>query len=114
VRKFVITFTTAIANITLAIVVGSVAAATVVYAQNATTTQQTNYNYTNATNTTIPPIKGPNASIIIDAINAKIRSIYGGGDEKTTNSVTGTTITKVGLEQTRQHLIQNYLQHKLK
>ena len=110
-RKSVITLLTTVANIVVAMVVASVAAATVVCAQNATTTQQTNYNYTNATNTTMPPIKGPNASIIIDAINAKIRSIYGGGDEKTTNSVTGTTITKVGLEQTRQHLIQNHLQH---
>jgi hypothetical protein len=81
--------TTAVANIALAMVVASVAAATVVYAQNATTTQQTNHNYTNATNTTMPPIKGPNAGIIIDAINAKIRSIYGGGDEKMTIRLQG-------------------------
>jgi hypothetical protein len=87
VRKFVITFVITVANIALAIIVVSVPPATVDYAQNTTTTQQTNYSYTNTTNTR-PPIKGPNASIIIDAINAKIKSIYGGDDnEKLRNSI---------------------------
>ena len=64
---------TTIVNIVVAIVVSSVPAIITVYAQNTTTIQQTNYSNT----TTILPIKRLNPSIIIDAINAKIRSVYG-------------------------------------
>jgi hypothetical protein len=67
----------------IAIVVASAkaaAAATVVYApsQNTTSIQQINYSNTN---TTIPQIKGLNSSIIINAINSKIRSVYEGEGE---------------------------------
>lgn len=65
-------FIATIVNIVVAIVVASMAAIIIVYAQNTTTIQQTNYS--NAT--TISPIKRLNATIIIDAINAKIRSVY--------------------------------------
>jgi preprotein translocase subunit SecY len=65
---------TTIVNIVVAILVESIVATITVHAQNATTIQQTNYRNT----TTISPIKRLNASIIIDAINAKIRSVYDG------------------------------------
>jgi len=62
------------------------ATATTVYTLNTTTTQQINYNYSNAT--ALTPIKGLNESIIIDAINAKIRAVYGDGEEKATATIT--------------------------
>ena len=65
---------TTIVNIVVAILVESIAATITVHARNTTTIQQTNYRNT----TTISPIKRLNASIIIDAINAKIRSVYDG------------------------------------
>lgn len=61
-----------IVNSAIAIVVASTAAIIIVYAQNSTTIQLTNYSNT----TTISPIKLLNATIIIDAINAKIRLVY--------------------------------------
>ena len=45
-------------------------------------------------NTTSQSIMGPNASIIIDAINAKLKKIYDDDDQKSTDSLT-TTITKI-------------------
>ena len=61
-----------------AIVVASAETATaavVVYAQNQNATiQQRNYSNTTIA---IPLIKGLNANIIINAINSKIRSVYG-------------------------------------
>ena len=80
-RKSVIFMITIVVNIIAAIVVASVAAISTAYAQNTTTIQQTNYNNT----TTISPIKRLNPSIIIDAINTKIRSVYN-TDESTTIS----------------------------
>jgi hypothetical protein len=84
-------FVTTFVNIAIAVVVLSVAAINSVYAQNTTTTittsmtQQTNHsNTTSATS----PLKAPNTNAIVDAINAKIRSIYEDTDEKATNSVT--------------------------
>jgi hypothetical protein len=71
-RKSVIFIITIIVNIVAAIVVASVAAMAIVYAKNTTTIQQTNYSNT----TTLSPTKRLNPSIIIDAINAKIRSVY--------------------------------------
>ena len=71
-RKSIIFIITIIVNIVVAILIVSIAAITIVYAQNTTTIQQTNYSNT----TTISPIKRLNPSIIIDAINAKIRSVY--------------------------------------
>ena len=73
---------TMVATIAVVILVASEATATVVYAQNTTTIQAINYS-----NTTIPSIKGLNTNIIIDAINAEIRSVYDGNGEKSTNSV---------------------------
>jgi hypothetical protein len=73
-RKFVI-FITIFVNIAIATVTTSMTAITFVYAQNATTIQQTNYS--NST-TTQSPIKRLNPGIIIDAINNKIRSVYNG------------------------------------
>ena len=72
-RKSIITFTIMVVIIAVTIAVASViAAVTIVYAQNTTTTiQQTNYN-----NTTIPQIKHLNPSIIIGAINTKVRLAY--------------------------------------
>jgi hypothetical protein len=91
VSKFAI-FLTTLVNIAIAVVVASVTAMNSVYAQNTTntttnttTTQQTNHsNPTSATS----PLKGLNTSVIVDAINAKIRSIYEDNDEKASNSVT--------------------------
>ena len=66
----------------IAIIVASLATATDVYAQNTTTVQQQALSLTNTTNTTMTtatttiPMSGLNASIIINAINAKIKSIY--------------------------------------
>jgi hypothetical protein len=71
-RKFVIALTTITVSIIVAIIVESMAASSVVYAQN-TTLQGADHN--NTTNTTIP-IKKLNASIIINAINSKISSVY--------------------------------------
>ncbi|HEY7573438.1 MAG TPA: hypothetical protein VH796_18920 [Nitrososphaeraceae archaeon] len=91
--KFAI-FVTTLVNIAIAVVVASVAAINSVYSQNTTnaittinttTMQQTNHsNTTSATS----PLKELNTSAIVDAINAKIRSIYEDNDEKATNSVT--------------------------
>jgi hypothetical protein len=81
VRKFLIAFTTIIVNIISAIVVGSMATTSVVYAQN-TTIHGADYNNTN--NMTTTAIKKLDVSIIINAINAKIRSIYDGNGEKST------------------------------
>lgn len=89
--KFAI-FLTTLVNIAIAVVAASVTAMNSVYAQNTTitntttiATQQTNHsNTTSATS----PLKGLNTSVIVDAINAKIRSIYEDNDEKSTNSVT--------------------------
>jgi hypothetical protein len=58
---------------TLIVNIASIATTITVYAQNTTMIQQTNYGNT----TTISPIKRLNSSIIIDAINTKIRSVYG-------------------------------------
>jgi hypothetical protein len=70
-RKSVI-FIIVIVNIVVGFAVASFTAISIVYAQNTTTLQQTNYSNT----TIISPIKRLNPSIIIDAINAKIRSVY--------------------------------------
>ena len=79
-RKFVITFMTMVVSIMAAISIASMAATSVVYAHN-TTLQGVDYN--NSTNMT-KLIKKLDASIIIDAINAKIRSVYDGNGEKLT------------------------------
>lgn len=71
--------------IIIVIVIAS-ATSTAVYALNTIMTQQINYNYSNAT--ALTPKKGLNESIIIDAINAKIRAVYGGDDEKATATIT--------------------------
>jgi hypothetical protein len=47
-----------------------------------------------ATNMTTQSIVGPNATTIIDAINAKLRMIYDGDGQKSTDSLT-TTMTKI-------------------
>ncbi len=83
-------FVTMFVNIAIAVVVASVAAINSVYAQNTTTsitttTQQTNHSITTSATS---PLKAPNTNAIVDAINAKIRSIYEDNDEKATNSVT--------------------------
>jgi hypothetical protein len=64
------------------VIASATATATTVYALNTTTTQQINYNYSNAT--ALTPIKGLNESIIIDAINAKIRAVYKDYEKATT------------------------------
>jgi hypothetical protein len=74
-----------VAIATIVIASAAAAAVNVVYAQNKNTTTmllQTNHN-----NTTVS-IKELNASIITDAINAKIRSIYGGGEEEGMPTIT--------------------------
>jgi hypothetical protein len=80
-RKFVIVFTTIVVSIIADIVLASMAAKSVAYAQN-TTLQGAGYN--NSTNPTIL-IKKLHNNIIIDAINVKIRSVYDGNGEKTTS-----------------------------
>jgi len=75
-RKSIITFTTTIASIVVAMVIISLSSA---YATNNMTTQS---------------IVGPNATTIIDAINAKLRMIYDDDGQKSTDSLT-TTITKI-------------------
>ena len=72
-RKFVIAVTAGFVNILVAIVVASMAATGVIFAQDTNTTQTVNF--TN-TSDTIIPIKKLNASTIINAINAEIRSVY--------------------------------------
>ena len=74
--RSIIALTTTVVSIIVAIVVSSMAV-TSVYALNIHAAQ-VGY-HTNTTNTKII-IKKLNASIIIDAINTKIRSIYSDGD----------------------------------
>lgn len=74
-RKSIITFTTTIASIVFAMVIVSLSSAY-------------------AINTTSQSIIGPNATTIIDAINAKLRMIYDDDGQKSTDSLT-TTITKI-------------------
>ena len=76
-RRSIIALTTPVVSIIVAIVATSMAVTSVVNAQNIYTAQVADY--TNTTNTKIL-IKKLNASIIIDAINAKVRSIYGNSD----------------------------------
>ena len=84
----------------IAIVVASLAAATDVYGQNITTIQQQELNLTNTTNTTMTtatttiPIFGLNA-IIINAINAKIKSIYDHGNIDIQTNSEAAIITKI-------------------
>jgi len=73
-RKSLITLTT-IANIVIALVIVSLPSAY-------------------ATNSTTQSIILPNATIIIDAINAKLRTIYGDDGQKSADSLT-TTVTKI-------------------
>ncbi len=73
VRKFVIAVTAGFVNILVTIVVASMAATGVIYAQDTDTTQAVNF--TN-TSDTIILLKKLNASTIINAINADIRSVY--------------------------------------
>jgi hypothetical protein len=80
-RKFVIVFTTIVVSIIADIVLASMEAKSVAYAQN-TTLQEADYN--NSTNPTTL-MKKLHANIIIDAINAKIRSVYDGNGEKSTS-----------------------------
>jgi MFS superfamily sulfate permease-like transporter len=80
-RKFV-TFITILVNIVIAVMVASMAAITMIYAQNTTTIQQTNYS-----NTTESPMKRLNPGVFIDAINNKIRSIYDGEESSMINSI---------------------------
>ena len=75
-RRSIIALTTTVVSIIVAIVVSSMAV-TSVYALNIHAAQVGDH--TNITNTKII-IKKLNASIIIDAINTKIRSIYSDGD----------------------------------
>ena len=79
-RKFVITCATIVFSIIIAFIVASMAAPSLVYAQN-TALQGADYN--NTTNT-MTPIKKLDASIIIDAINSKIRSVYDDNVKKST------------------------------
>lgn len=72
-RKSVIFFILIIiGNIVAGIVVASMVAMSIVYAQNTTTLQPINSSNT----TTILSIKRLNPSIIINAVNDKIRSVY--------------------------------------
>lgn len=68
-RNAVITLITVTFNVVVAMVVASMVATSVVYAQDTSTTQAASY-----TNSMI--LKKLNANII-DAINAEIRSVYG-------------------------------------
>ncbi|HEY7079439.1 MAG TPA: hypothetical protein VH500_07040 [Nitrososphaeraceae archaeon] len=79
-RKFVIAFSTIVVSIIAAIVVVSMVATSVVYAQNSML-QGADYN--NSTNPTTLR-KKLHANIIIDAIHAKIRSVYDGYGKKST------------------------------
>ena len=83
-------FETTLVNIAIAVVVVSVAAINSVYAQNTTTTTTTTTQQTNHSNinSATSQLKAPNTNAIVDAINAKIRSIYEDNDEKATNSAT--------------------------
>ena len=94
-RKSFITFMTIAASILVVIGIISVTAATVIYAQNISTIQEVNH--TNTTNT-MKLIKKFNPTFIIEAINAKIKSVYSDG-ESSTNPTTS-IITKVKHEQT--------------
>lgn len=82
------------------IILASVAISIDVYAQNTTITQHEIVNLTNTTNTTITaatptiPISGLNASIIINTINAKIRSVYDDGVNDIPTSPESAIITK--------------------
>ena len=76
-RKFVIVFTTIVVSIIADIVLASMGATSVAYAQN-TTLQGADYNPTTL-------MKKLHNNIIIDAINAKIRSVYDGNGEKLTS-----------------------------
>ena len=80
----------------ITIVFASFTAATTVYARNTTTTkvQQQVANITNATNQTTTTLSGLNASIIISAINAKIRAIY---DHDHSNLAVPTNSNSAGL-----------------
>ncbi len=93
-RKFVIVVTAGVVNILVAMVVAPMAATSIIYAQDTSNIQAVNF--TNTSNATIS-IKKLNASIIINAINAEIRSVYN-DDGKYANSVTG-TITELNHEQ---------------
>ena len=85
----------------VAIILASVAISINVYAQNTTIIQHQIVNLTNTTNTTMTaatmkiPISGLNASIIINAINAKIRSIYDHGNNDIPTSPESAIITKI-------------------
>jgi predicted metallopeptidase len=94
-RKSVINSVTIAANILVAIGIISATTATVVYAQNTSTIQAADH--TNTANT-MTLIKKLNPTFIIEAINAKIKSVYS-DDEKLTNPTTS-IITKVKHEQT--------------
>lgn len=72
-RKFLIPLTTITISIIAAIIVASIATVNIVYGQNTTALQGADYNET--TNTTTIP-KKLIASIIINAINSKISSVY--------------------------------------
>jgi hypothetical protein len=72
--------TTITVSILAAIIVASIATISVVYAQNTTTLQGAHYNEINSTTTVIP--KKLIASIIINAINSKISSVYDGNVKK--------------------------------
>ena len=88
-RISIITRITAVDSILFAITfIISVATTGIIYAQNTTMTQQTNY--TSATNTTTSSINGPNATRIVDAINAELRLMYGDNSEKSADSATTT------------------------
>jgi predicted PurR-regulated permease PerM len=76
-RRSIIVLTTAVVSIIVAIVFGSIAVTSVVYALNTHMAQVVDY--TNTDNTKILT-KKLNASIIIVAINAKVRSIYDNSD----------------------------------
>jgi len=83
------------ANILFATGIMSMTAATAVYAQNTSATHIANH--TNTTKTMILT-KKLNPAFIIEAINAKIKSVYS-DDEKSTNPVVS-IISKVKDEQT--------------
>jgi hypothetical protein len=76
-----------IAVVAIAIIIVA-SAVTVVYAQHQKKITTPQSNYSNIT-TRISNITGLNASIIINAINSKIRSIYDGKEEVPTISKIG-------------------------
>lgn len=99
--KSIATLQTAVVSAISIIVISSLIVTTGVYAQNTTNTttvQQKVANITNATNPTTITISGLNASIIINAINAKIKSIYDGGNDILLP--TSPVITKIGNKNT--------------